>query len=314
MVPDGYSGGNTHMRESMNRRDFLKTTAALGAGVSLAGLPGPLAAAAEAVKSSSPTAKKIGWVLGCQQYTFRSMSFYEAIEKIAALGMESVEPAFFLPLRKDRPELKTNEALPADERKELKKRLSDLGIRMNNFYGDLGNDAGDCRKKLDFAKEMGVETFVAEPPAEAFDVIEKLCDEYKINLAVHNHPRSPQSKYWDPENVLAVCKGRSKRIGSCSDTGHWVRSGLDPVQCLKKMEGRIITLHLKDVIESGKPEARDVPLGTGKAKYGDVLAEVHRQGFKGVLVVEYEHESPKLVEEVAECIAFVEKTAKSMAK
>ena len=127
--------------KSMNRRDFLKTTAALGAGVSVAALARPFAAGAEPVKSSSPAAKKMGWVLGCQLYTFRSMSFYEALEKIAALGLESVEPAFFLPLRKDRPELKTSEALPADERKELKKRLADLGIKMNNFYGDLGSDA-----------------------------------------------------------------------------------------------------------------------------------------------------------------------------
>ena len=44
------------------------------------------------------------------------------------------------------------------------------------------------QEDIDFAHEMGVRTLVAEPPAEAFDVIEKLCEEYQINLAVHNHP------------------------------------------------------------------------------------------------------------------------------
>ena len=33
--------------------------------------------------------------------------------------------------------------------------------------------------------------------------------------------------------LLDLCKGRGKRIGACCDTGHWVRSGLDPVACLK---------------------------------------------------------------------------------
>ena len=75
------------------------------------------------------------------------------------------------------------------------------------------------------------------------------------------------------------------------------------------MEGRIITLHLKDVGEWGKPEARDVPLGTGLADYGAVLKELRRQGFKGVMGIEYEHDSPQLQEDVAACIAFVEKTA-----
>ena len=298
------------MMDPMNRRSFLKTSLCAGASLSLAGrLFG-----AEAVKSSSPTAKKLGWTLCCQLYTFRSMSFYEALEKIAALGFECVEPAFFLSLSKEKPDQKTNEQLPAEARKELKKRLSDLGIKMTNFYGDLKNDKDDCRKKFDFAKEMGVETFVAEPPPEAFEMIDGLCEEYKINLALHNHPKAANYQYWDPDNALKLFKGRSKRVGSCSDTGHWVRSGLDPVACLKKMEGRIITVHLKDVIESGKPEARDVPLGKGKANYGQVLRELFRQRFRGIMTIEYEHESPQLVDDVRECVAFVEETAKVLAR
>jgi len=109
--------------------------------------------------------------------------------------------------------------------------------------------------------------------------------------------------------VLKAIGNRGKRIGACVDTGHWVRSGLKCVECVKKMEGRIITLHLKDVGEWGKPEARDVPLGTGLADYAAVLKELHRQGFRGVMGIEYEHDSPQLQEDVAACIAFVEKTA-----
>ena len=109
-----------------------------------------------------------------------------------------------------------------------------------------------------------------------------------------------------------MCKGRGKRIGACCDTGHWVRSALNPVECLKKMEGRIICLHLKDVPEWGNPKARDVPLGEGKADYAAVLAEVKRQGFKGVMTIEYEHQSPQLMDEVAQCIQFVEKTAATL--
>jgi sugar phosphate isomerase/epimerase len=159
---------------------------------------------------------------------------------------------------------------------------------------------------------MGATTIVAEPPGSAVDMIEKLCDEYRINLAIHNHPRSPTSHYWNPDTVLAICKNRGKRIGACCDTGHWVRSGLDPVECLKKLEGRIVGFHLKDVVEKGNPKARDVPLGEGLANYAAVLAELKRQGFRGVLAIEYEHDSPELVADVARCVAFVEKTAQKL--
>jgi sugar phosphate isomerase/epimerase len=300
------------MRPTIDRRAFLKATGAVAAAVSLAGVGRPAARAA-AVKTSSPSAEKIGWLVGCQLYTFRRFPFYEALEKIAALGMRHVEPCFFLRLCEDRPKLKTNEDLPAEVRKELKAKLADYGIAMSNYYAGLGSDEGQCRKAFAFAAEMGAGNIVSEPPAEAFDMIEKLCDEYEINLAVHNHPESPQSKYWKPENVLAVCRGRGKRIGACCDTGHWVRSGLDPVECLKKLEGRILAFHLKDVAERGVRDARDVPLGTGKGNYTAVLRELHRQGFRGVMTIEYEHDSPQLMQDVAQCIAFVDKTAKALA-
>ena len=298
------------MDSNIKRRDFLKAGSAIVAGASV-GIGARNAAAVEKVRCSSPKAARMGWLLGVQQYTFRRFSFFEMLDMMVELGIENAEAGFFLKLDKDRPELKTSEELSPAVRKEVKKRLADRGLKMSTNYAKLETDPDQARRIFDFTEEMGASTIVAEPPAEAFDMIEKLCDEYEINLAVHNHPKSPNSKYWKPENVLAVCKGRGKRIGSCSDTGHWVRSGLDPVECLKKLEGRILGFHLKDVIESGNPKARDVPLGQGKASYTAVLKELCRQGYRGVLTIEYEHDSPELMDDVAECVAFVEKTVAS---
>ena len=308
------------MSHQFNRREFFARTAISGMGAALA----TTAKAGEKQKSkqqrkqrtklSTPNAQKIGWRLACQLYTFRDRSFYEALDAISSVGIRNVEPCFFLPLDKKRPDLMTSEALPPDVRREMKTRLRDQGIRMPNYYAPIDGNADNFRKIFDFAKEMGVRTLVAEPPAEVFEKLDELCNEYKINLAIHNHPKSPQSMYWRPENVLKVCEGRSKRIGSCSDTGHWVRSGLDPVECLRKAKDRIIAMHLKDVIESGKPEARDVPLGTGKANYTAILKELHAQKFRGIMTIEYEHLSPQLVEDVAKCAKFVEDFATSLKK
>jgi sugar phosphate isomerase/epimerase len=300
------------MQSRLDRRRFLKGTTVATATVAMAGATGQLSASARDRASKTPNCDRLGWELCGQLYTFRAFPFYEAIEKIDALGLRSVEPCFFLRLDAKRPQAKTNDSLAAELRDELKQRLAQRGMRMDNFYGNLGTDRAAARRTFEFAKEMGVQTIVAEPPAEAFDMIEALCDEFAVNLAVHNHPPNPKSKYAHPESVLKVCEGRGKRIGACCDTGHWVRTGLKPVECLKKMEGRIIALHLKDVGEWGKPKARDVPLGKGLADYAAVLKQLHRQGFKGVMSIEYEHQSPQLMDEVAECIAFVEKTAATL--
>lgn len=298
--------------EKLSRRDFLVKTGISGTAAALALTAKAGAAKKQKIKLSTPRAEKIGWRMACQLYTFRDRSFYEALDVIAALGIRNVEPCFFLPLDKERPDLKTSETLSPGLRRELKARLNEHGIRMIHYYAPIDGNTKNFRKIFDFAKEMSVKTLVAEPPAEVFDKLEELCNEYKINLAIHNHPKSPNSKYWQPENVLKVCKGRGKRIGSCSDTGHWVRSRLDPVQCLKKAGKRIITMHLKDVAEFGKPDARDVPLGEGKANYTAVLKELYAQKFRGVMTIEYEHLSPQLVEDVAKCAKFVEDFARSL--
>jgi sugar phosphate isomerase/epimerase len=298
------------MNHAIHRRHFLRTASAAGAAVTLSGLI-PSHGLADQVKLSTPKAEQLGWRLSCSLYTFRSVSCYEALDKVAALGMRGIEPAFFLPLSKDHPDAKTNESLSSDLRQEWRKKLAERGLRMVNFYGNLTDNAAANRQIFQFAKEMDVETIVAEPPAAAFDGIEKLCEEFQINLAVHNHPKTPDYTYWDPDNVAKLFEGRGKRIGACCDTGHWVRSGLDSVACLKKMAGRILTVHLKDVIESGNPAARDVPLGTGKANYTAVLQELRQQGFRGALSIEYEHESPQLMEDVAQCVKFVEQTVAS---
>ena len=300
------------LSDQINRREFFIRTGAWGTGSLLAMAASSDAGKKKRVKLSTPSARKIGWRLACQLYTLRDRSFYEALDVIAKLGIRNVEPCFFLPLSKENPDLKTSESLPPNMRRELRKRLDDYGIKMVNYYAPVDSKTEAFRKIFDFAKEIGVKTLVAEPPTEVFDKIEELCNEYEINLAIHNHPKSPDSKYWRPENVLEVCEGRGKRIGACPDTGHYVRSGLDPVECLKKLKKRIISLHLKDVAESGRPEARDVPLGTGKANYNDVLKELYAQRFRGVMTIEYEHLSPQLVEDVEKCVKFVEAFAGSL--
>lgn len=300
------------MAASIKRREFLKVSSAVLAGTAMGGVGASSAWAAETTRCSSPVAAAMGWDVGVAQYTFRRFSFYEALEMASKLGIRNIEPAFFLALDKSRPQLKVNEDLAPEVRKELKQKLGDAAITISGFYSNLNTDADQAKRIFDFCKEMGIASIVAEPVAEAFDMIEKLCDKYEINLAVHNHPKSPTSKYWKPENVLAVCKDRGPRIGACCDTGHWVRSGLDPVACLKLMEGRVLGFHLKDVAEKGVVDARDVPLGEGKADYAAVLKELKRQGYRGVTTIEYEHDSPELMEDVAKCVAFVENMAKEL--
>jgi sugar phosphate isomerase/epimerase len=175
----------------------------------------------------------------------------------------------------------------------------------------LSKDEAATRKVFEFARALQLENLSAEPEPDALDLVARLADEFGVNIAIHNHPQP--SRYWNPDVVLEATKGRTKRMGSCSDTGHWTRSGLVPVECLKKLEGRVHELHFKDLSDFGKLEALDVPWGTGKSDARGILAELQRQGFKGLIDVEYETGTGQELEKnVAQCVAFLDQTAREL--
>lgn len=254
------------------------------------------------------------WKLAVQAYTFNRFTFFEAVDKAKALGLKYIEAYPGQVLSKEDKTRFTPDASP-EVRAKVKAKLKEAGIKLVN-YGvvDLGGDEKSARKVFDFAKDMGIKTIVSEPDIKMMDTLDKLAEEYKINVAVHNHPKRPMNpgyKIWDPDYVLSMVKGHSKRIGACADTGHWARSGLDPVECLKKLEGRIISLHFKDLNEKDA-KAHDVPWGTGACDAPAMLAELKRQNFAGVFSIEYEHNWENSMPEIAKCIEAFNKFAKDL--
>jgi len=265
----------------------------------------------QAIRAHPVTDAYDGWRLGMQAYTFRKFTFYEAVDKTAALGLHWMEMYPGQTVSSQWPDQKMTCDMPAHIKQQVKDKLAEHDIRAVNLgVVRLPNNEAQCRKVFDFAKDMGIETIVSEPPPEAFDLIERLCQEYKIKVAIHNHPKP--SHYWHPDTVLEVCKGRSKWIGACADTGHWMRSGVIPFEAIEKLEGRIISFHLKDLNEFRNRKAPDVVWGTGKANIKALLNELHRQRFKGMFSTEYESNPDNPMPEVRQCIRFFEKTARSL--
>jgi sugar phosphate isomerase/epimerase len=301
------------MNLRLDRRAFLRTGGTAVAGLTLTGMTGPIARADVAPRGGASHAEKLGWHLGCQAYTFRRFTFREAVKKIASLGLHYVEAYPGQKFSSEQPDVQMRPDMSPAARAEVKKLLAETGVKMANFgVCRLTKDKDAARKTFEFAKEMGVETLVSEPAADALDGIEKLCDQYEMNLALHNHPKP--SIYWNYETVLAACKGRSRRIGACADTGHWMRSGIVPLEAVKALAGRIISFHLKDLNEFGQRRAHDVPWGTGKGRIRAVLAELHCQQFRGVFSIEYEHNWLESIPEIAHCVGFFDGVAAQLLK
>lgn len=248
-----------------------------------------------------------GFFIGCQAYTFNHFTVFEAIEKTAACGGKVIE---FYPgqkLSKEEPNVSWDHNASAETRQKVKDKLAEFHLKAVN-YGvvDIPKDEAEARKVFEFAKAMGLRAVTTESVG-SIDTIEKLVKEYDIMVGFHDHPRRPDNpnyRMWDPNYILSVVKGRDHRIGSCADTGHWVRSNLKPVDCLRILKGRIISSHLKDLNQMG-PDAHDVPYGTGVSDIQGILRELRSQHFTGNLSIEYEYHWENSSPEVGQCIGYV---------
>lgn len=252
--------------------------------------------------------KKLGWKLGCQFWTFREYTAFETIDIIHAMGIHHAE---FYPgqvLSPDKPNAHVGPDLSDEDIAALKAKLKETNTIPDNFgVADVNKGEETTRKLFDFAKKLGVKTIVAEPDPKNMDLLDKLTEEYKINISIHDHPKP--SRYWNPDTLLKAIDGHSKRIGSCADIGHFVRSGLSSLESVQKLKGHIISLHMKDVMPEpgggGYAGFGDVVWGTGKVDIAAILDELKSQGFKGVMSIEYEKTTgQELIDNVEKSVKF----------
>jgi len=252
-------------------------------------------------------AKINGIAIGLQSYSFNRFSVMEAIEKTALAGGKVIE---FYPgqkLSKEQPDVKWDHNASDEVIAQVKEKLAKHAVKAVN-YGvvSVPADEAGARKLLEFAKKLGLYAITTES-VDALPTLSKLVAEYDVKVGVHNHPKQPNNpnyKVWDPAYVLSVTKDLDPRIGAACDTGHWLRSGLNPVDCLKTLQGRVVSSHLKDLNKIG-PGAEDVPYGAGVANIPAILNELKRQGFQGNISIEYESLWENNVPAAAQCIGFV---------
>ena len=267
-----------------------------------------LGTVARAAETSPTPADQLGWEMAIHELTFRKFPLYEAMDKTAALGLKYMSLSASIPLEGTNTVSSVN--LSDRQIQDIKEHAAAKGIKFVNAYVDLPAQEAQCRKAFEFARKMGLDTLVGEPAPKALDTVEKLCKEYNVRVAIHDHPKP--SRYWNPQNVLDAIKGRSPLLGACADTGHWVRSGLDPVECLKTLQGHVFCLHFKDLNEKSRT-AHDVPWGTGVSQAKAMMTELKRQGFHGAFCVEYEYHWDNSSPEIAECAKFFDQTCAELA-
>ncbi|MDB6079017.1 MAG: hypothetical protein JWO82_2764 [Akkermansiaceae bacterium] len=244
---------------------------------------------------------------GCASYTFNRFTAYEAVEKTSQAGGTVIE---FYPGQTLSPSdpARVSPDLTDAQVDALLEHLKKNHVVAASYYTDIPKDETQARKVFEFARKMKLRSLTTESD-DAIDTIEKLVKEFDLRVGFHEHakkPDDPNYKLWDPQFVHDLVKNRDRRIGACADTGHWATSGLVPLDALKILDGRIISLHLKDRKEIGR-ETTDQILGSGISNIAGILQELRRTKFDGSIFIEYEANWENSVSDVRQCLEFVSK-------
>ncbi|WP_052342944.1 sugar phosphate isomerase/epimerase family protein [Saccharicrinis fermentans] len=234
--------------------------------------------------STSKTEAK-QWELACQAWTFHRFTLSETLIQMEKLGIRHIE---LYPEQKVAPDQQgtTHFSMSDDEIIRLKALLKKHHIKISSYGVVTPTHENEWEQLFEFAEKMNIKTIVSEPQQALLPFIDSLCQQYKIRVAIHNHPEP--TPYWNPHIVLKALVHRSQYIGVCADIGHWTRSGLEASECLKKLEGHIFEIHTKDVNRTDK-QGHAVVFGEGIMDWPKVFSELERQQFKGKFVIEHEY-------------------------
>lgn len=246
--------------------------------------------------------------VGVALYSFNRFPFPETLEKSKQAGAKVVEGFFFHKLGGEFGEKRMPD-LTEVEISVLKKEIEDVGLEMKSMYAG-GKTKEEWEQLFKAGQQLGLEFLVGEPAPELWDAIDEMAAQYEMKMAIHQHAKG-KSIFWHPDSVLGAIEGHDT-FGVCGDLGHWVRSGLDPVECLKRLEGHLVSIHAKDLDEFGNIEANDVKVGTGVIDYEAVMEELNRQGFTGPIYIECEHDWDDNLEDVKYALEHIRQIQKEM--
>ena len=221
--------------------------------------------------------------LGIGTYTYHSLSIEGMVAQLVRLGIREIEMSRgeFMLFSKPKP-----------ERFESARAMFDAaGIRCVSYYTATIQTDAELDTAIQGAKLLGSRNITGDATGAILSRIDERCTREGLTFGIHNHFFKGRTfAYESPDDVLSALSKLSKTVGATLDTGQFAACGYDPVDAIRKLGARLKMVHLKDIEGSGAEV--NVPLGKGIVRSPEVMAELRKIHYSGLVAIEYEHEGP----------------------
>lgn len=240
--------------------------------------------------------------IGMAGYTFRKFSLEDTLKMLQRINVQYLcIKDFHLPLSAGEAEITAFHALCA--------RYNVIGYGVGPIY--MGNEAA-VDQAFEYARRVGVKLIVGVPfelqekrrveSLRLLKYVERKVREYDVRYAIHNH--GPDDlPYSTADATMKWIGDLDPRIGICLDIGHNLRSGVCPIEDLRRHHARIYDLHLKNVTAADR-SGKTVELGRGLIRIPDLVRALRDVGYAGVCSLEFEKDENDPLPGVAESIGY----------
>lgn len=255
-----------------------------------------------------------GFAMGIQSFTLRRLPLEPMLDAVARLGLAHVElipetKLLFYELGSHFPVTEDAAAIA-----RVRAALAARGIRITASGVHGVADEAEARRLFAFAEAAGIPLLTIMPDDEALPALDRLCAEHpSVRLGIHNH--GPFFRYDKIADVEASLAGRHPNFGACVDAGHFIRSGEDPVEALRRLGPRVHGVHLKDFAGEGF-FAEACILGQGKLDLEAFFRALRAIGFgpDRALSLEYESNPDDPIADVEACLHAASEAAERAAR
>lgn len=263
----------------MNRRDFIKQSTALGAGIVLSS---SLFAEAKRLKK-----------FGVQLYSVRDLMPKDpkgTMKQLAEMGYTQFEsyggPDFLWGMSP----------------KECKTFLGDLGVKMVSTHFDMNKDLD---KNIERGAEAGLKYMLCpylgpqknldewKKKAELFNQVGEKVTKAGMKFGYHNHDYSFKAMEGQIPQELLLANTDPKYVMFELDLCWIVASGQNAVAHLEKYGKRYELVHIKDmVLDNGRVSQKD--LGKGAMDFDTILKAAKKAGIKHYIVEQEQYPSSSI--------------------
>ncbi len=280
-----------------------------------------------------------GVQLGVQSYSFRDLSFEDALKAMVADGLGLCElfaphieeghldkPPFpppppgmkpadmWVKMQHDPDRKAKREALrqwrltvPMSYFGGVHKQFKDAGIDLYAYNYSFSADMTDeeLDKGFEFAEALGARFITASTTLPVAQRVAPFADRHKMNVAMHGHSDLKDPNQFATPESFEKAKAMSKYFKTNLDIGHFTAANFDAVDYIEKNHDDILLLHLKD---RKKNEGPNTIWGEGDTPIKQVLLLLKEKKYKIPACIEYEYKGESNSQaEVKKCLDYAER-------